>query len=150
MSFSFHRYQSELFPTRIRSRAICPAYSWRRLSAALSGLVVAFLLNLGGVNAGFAFIAFAMAIVVATIGGSGPHPWPRARALARCLKGAMTSSFRGAGEAREPGIQKHGPEKSMARPVFMDSGSGPEGPSRNDTRVFGILLIVARKIAALL
>jgi putative MFS transporter len=43
------------------------------LSAALSGLVVAFLLNLGGVNAVFAFIAFAMAIVVATIGGFGPR-----------------------------------------------------------------------------
>ncbi len=73
MSFSFHSYQSELFPTRIRSRAIGFVYSWSRLSAALSGLVVAFLLNLGGVNAVFAFIAFAMAIVVATIGGFGPR-----------------------------------------------------------------------------
>ncbi len=80
MSFSFHSYQSELFPTRIRSRAIGFVYSWSRLSAALSGLVVAFLLNLGGVNAVFAFIAFAMAIVVATIGGlRSPHPRPRAR-----------------------------------------------------------------------
>jgi putative MFS transporter len=59
--------------TRIRSRAIGFVYSWSRLSAALSGLVVAFLLNLGGVNAVFAFIAFAMAIVVATIGGFGPR-----------------------------------------------------------------------------
>jgi putative MFS transporter len=73
MSFSFHSYQSELFPTRIRSRAIGFVYSWSRLSAALSGLVVAFLLNLGGVDAVFAFIAFAMAIVVATIGGFGPR-----------------------------------------------------------------------------
>jgi putative MFS transporter len=73
MSFSFHSYQSELFPTHIRSRAIGFVYSWSRLSAALSGLVVAFLLNLGGVNAVFAFIAFAMAIVVATIGGFGPR-----------------------------------------------------------------------------
>jgi MFS transporter, putative metabolite:H+ symporter len=73
MSFSFHSYQSELFPTRIRSRAIGFVYSWSRLSAALSGLVVAFLLNLGGVNAVFAFIAFAMAIVVITIGGFGPR-----------------------------------------------------------------------------
>jgi putative MFS transporter len=73
MSFSFHSYQSELFPTHIRSRAIGFVYSWSRLSAALSGLVVAFLLNLGGVNAVFAFIAFAMAVVVATIGGFGPR-----------------------------------------------------------------------------
>src|SRR3984957_689402 len=73
MSFSFHSYQSALFPTRIRSRAVGFVYSWSRLSAALSGLVVAFLLNMGGVNAVFAFIAFAMAIVVATIGGFGPR-----------------------------------------------------------------------------
>jgi putative MFS transporter len=73
MSFSFHSYQSELFPTHIRSRAVGFVYSWSRLSAALSGLVVAFLLNLGGVNAVFAFIAFAMAIVVAAIGGFGPR-----------------------------------------------------------------------------
>jgi putative MFS transporter len=73
LSYSFHSYQSELFPTRIRSRAIGFVYSWSRLSAALSGLIVAFLLNLGGVNAVFAFIAFAMAIVVATIGGFGPR-----------------------------------------------------------------------------
>jgi putative MFS transporter len=73
LSYSFHSYQSELFPTRIRSRAIGFVYSWSRLSAALSGLVVAFLLHLGGVNAVFGFIAFAMAIVVITIGGFGPR-----------------------------------------------------------------------------
>jgi MFS transporter, putative metabolite:H+ symporter len=38
----------------------------------LSGLVVAFLLQPGGVNAVFGFIAFAMAIVVISIGGFGP------------------------------------------------------------------------------
>ena len=69
-----YSYQSELFPTRIRSRVIGFVYSWSRLSAALSGLVVAFLLHLGGVNAVFGFIAFAMAIVVITIGGFGPPP----------------------------------------------------------------------------
>jgi putative MFS transporter len=58
LSYSLHSYRSELFPTRIRSRAIVFVYSWSRLSAALSGLVVAFLLNLGGVNAVFALIAF--------------------------------------------------------------------------------------------
>ena len=47
MSFSFHNYQSELFPTRIRSRAVGFVYSWSRLSAALSGLVVAYLLAIG-------------------------------------------------------------------------------------------------------
>jgi MFS transporter, putative metabolite:H+ symporter len=73
MSFSFHSYQSELFPTRIRSRAVGFVYSWSRLSAALSGLVVAYLLNIGGVNAVFSFIAFAMVIVVVSIGAFGPR-----------------------------------------------------------------------------
>ena len=73
LSYSFHNYQSELFPTRIRSRAIGFVYSWSRLSAALSGLVVAYLLHLGGVNAVFGFIAFAMLMVVVSIGGFGPR-----------------------------------------------------------------------------
>jgi putative MFS transporter len=73
MSYSFHSYQSELFPTRIRSRAIGFVYSWSRLSAALSGLAIAFLINLGGVNAVFLFIAFAMLMVVISIGGFGPR-----------------------------------------------------------------------------
>ena len=33
MSFSFHSYQSELFPTRIRSRAVGFVYAWSRLSS---------------------------------------------------------------------------------------------------------------------
>jgi putative MFS transporter len=73
MSYSFHSYQSELFPTRIRSRAIGFVYSWSRLSAALSGLAVAFLINLGGATAVFEFIAFAMLMVVISIGGFGPR-----------------------------------------------------------------------------
>src|SRR5690348_13739770 len=73
MSYSFHNYQSELFPTRIRSRAVGFVYSWSRLSAALSGLIVAYLLNLGGVKGVFSFIAFAMLIVVISIGGFGPR-----------------------------------------------------------------------------
>ena len=36
----------------------------------------------------------------------------------------------------EPGIQEHGPEKSISWPVFLDSGPGPFGPSRNDPGVF--------------
>jgi MFS transporter, putative metabolite:H+ symporter len=73
MSFSFHNYQAELFPTRIRSRAVGFVYAWSRLSAALSGLAIAFFLGVGGVVAVFMFIACAMAIVVVTIGGFGPR-----------------------------------------------------------------------------
>jgi hypothetical protein len=61
------------------ARAVGFVNSWSRLSAALSGLVVAYLLGLGGVNAVFSFIAFAMVIVVVSIGAFGP----RTRGLAR-------------------------------------------------------------------
>jgi putative MFS transporter len=73
LSFAFHNYQAELFPTRIRSRAVGFVYAWSRLSAALSGLVIAFFLGHGGTQAVFIFIAFAMAIVVLSIGGFGPR-----------------------------------------------------------------------------
>ncbi len=79
LSYAFHNYQAELFPTRIRSRAIGFVYAWSRLSAALSGLAIAFFLGLGqstgvgGTTAVFAFIAACMAIVVIVIGGFGPN-----------------------------------------------------------------------------
>jgi putative MFS transporter len=73
LSFAFHNYQAEVFPTRIRSRAIGFVYSWSRLSAAISGLAIAFFLGLGGATAVFSFIAVAMLIVVIVIGGFGPR-----------------------------------------------------------------------------
>ena len=73
LSFAFHNYQAELFPTPIRARAIGFVYAWSRLSAALSGLAIAFFLGIGGVMAVFLFIAFAMLVVVVTIGGFGPR-----------------------------------------------------------------------------
>ncbi|MDE2515053.1 MAG: MFS transporter [Rhodospirillales bacterium] len=73
LSFSFHNYQAELYPTRIRSRAVGFVYAWSRLSAALSGLMIAFFLTVGGVTSVFEFIAFAMLMVVISIGGFGPR-----------------------------------------------------------------------------
>jgi MFS transporter, putative metabolite:H+ symporter len=73
LSYAFHGYQAELFPTRIRSRAIGFVYSWSRLSAAFSGLAVGFFLTIGGVSAVFGFIAAAMVIVIVAIGGFGPR-----------------------------------------------------------------------------
>ena len=73
LSYAFHSYQAELYPTRIRARAVGFVYSWSRLSAALSGLAVGFFLTIGGVNAVFEFIAVAMVIVVISIGGFGPR-----------------------------------------------------------------------------
>jgi putative MFS transporter len=73
MSFSFHNYQAELYPTRIRGRAIGFVYAWSRLSAAFAGLFIAFFLHTGGTMAVGLFIAFAMLMVVITIGGFGPR-----------------------------------------------------------------------------
>jgi MFS transporter, putative metabolite:H+ symporter len=73
LSYAFHGYQAELFPTRIRSRAVGFVYSWSRLSAAFSGLAVGFFLNIGGVDAVFSFIAAAMVIVVVSIASFGPR-----------------------------------------------------------------------------
>ena len=63
LSYSFHNYQSELFPTRIRSRAIGFVYSWSRLSVIFSSFIIAFILDRSGAAGVFAFIAAAMGIV---------------------------------------------------------------------------------------
>jgi putative MFS transporter len=72
MSFAYHGYQAELFPTRIRSRAVGFVYSWSRIAAAFSGLVVGSLLVTGGVPAVAAFIGGAMLVGIAMIGIFGP------------------------------------------------------------------------------
>jgi putative MFS transporter len=72
LSFAFHAYQTELFPTRVRARAVGFTYSWSRLSAVFVSFMIAFFLNTGGVPAVFGFIAFAMLIVVLSIGLFGP------------------------------------------------------------------------------
>ncbi|HMD72501.1 MAG TPA: MFS transporter [Steroidobacteraceae bacterium] len=72
MSFAYHGYQAELFPTRIRSRAVGFVYSWSRLAAAFAGLIVGELLATGGVPAVAAFIGGAMCVGIAVIGFFGP------------------------------------------------------------------------------
>lgn len=77
LSYSFHSYQSELFPTRVRARAIGFTYSFSRISTVFASFIIAFFLQTGGVIAVFGLIAFAMAMVVLSIGIWGP----RTRAL---------------------------------------------------------------------
>ena len=72
MSYSFHNYQAELFPTRFRARAIGFVYSWSRLSAAFAGLVIGYLLTTGGVPAVAVFVGIAMLVVMGSIGLFGP------------------------------------------------------------------------------
>ncbi len=73
MSYSFHAYQQELFPTGVRARAAGFVYSWSRLSVIFSSFIIAFILDAFGAPGVFAFIAAAMAIVMAVIGIFGPR-----------------------------------------------------------------------------
>jgi len=72
MSFSFHAYQAELYPTRIRAQAVGFVYSWSRFSTIFSGFIIAFCLGHYGTTGVFGFIAGAMVIVFVVIGGFGP------------------------------------------------------------------------------
>src|SRR5215467_2565001 len=72
LSFSFHAYQAELYPTRIRAQAVGFVYSWSRFSAIFSGFSIAFFLGRYGTIGVFSFIASAMVIVFLVIGLFGP------------------------------------------------------------------------------
>jgi putative MFS transporter len=72
LSFTFHGYQAEQFPTRVRARAVGFVYSWSRVSAVLAGLLIGFFLREGGTMAVALFIGAAMTIMVLVIGLWGP------------------------------------------------------------------------------
>jgi putative MFS transporter len=72
ISYSYHAYQAELFPTSIRARAVGFVYSWSRISAVFSAFVIAGCLSRFGVNGVFVFISGAMAVVMIAIGTLGP------------------------------------------------------------------------------
>lgn len=73
ISFTYHTYQQELYPTTIRARAVGFVYSWSRLSAVFSSFVIAFMLREFGVLGVFGFIAGAMTLVILAIGLMGPR-----------------------------------------------------------------------------
>ena len=73
LSFSFHAYQAELYPTRIRARAVGFVYSWSRLSTVFTSFMIAFFLREFGTQGVFVFIAGAMGVVVISIGVFGPR-----------------------------------------------------------------------------
>jgi putative MFS transporter len=72
MSYAYHGYQAEIFPTRIRSRAVGFVYSWSRLAAAFAGLITGALLADGGVDAVAGFICGAMLLAMGVIAFYGP------------------------------------------------------------------------------
>ena len=71
MSFAFHSYQAELYPTRIRAVAVGFVYSFSRISVVFSAFVIAFFLRDFGSVGVFVFIAGSMVMVMASI-ATGP------------------------------------------------------------------------------
>jgi putative MFS transporter len=73
MSLSYHTYQSELFPTPMRARAVGFVYSFSRLSAIFSSYIIAATLDRAGSVGVFVLISAAMIVVALTVGLFGPR-----------------------------------------------------------------------------
>jgi MFS transporter, putative metabolite:H+ symporter len=71
-SAAFHAYQAELYPTRLRATGVGFTYSWSRLSAAFTSVLIGWVLGYG-VPAVFAMLAVAMTLVAVVIGAMGPR-----------------------------------------------------------------------------
>ena len=72
MSYAYHAYQTEVFPTAIRARASGLVYSMSRVSATFSGFIVAYMLREGGVAGVFGLITAAMVVVIVVMATFGP------------------------------------------------------------------------------
>jgi putative MFS transporter len=73
MSYAYHAYQTEVFPTSIRARASGLVYSISRISAMFSGFIIAYVLREAGVGGVFGLITSAMIVVIVTIATFGPN-----------------------------------------------------------------------------
>jgi putative MFS transporter len=73
LSFIFHSYQAEQFPTRLRARAVGFVYAWGRASAAIVGLLIGFFLHVGGTPGVALFMGIAMVLMILVIGFFGPR-----------------------------------------------------------------------------
>jgi putative MFS transporter len=73
MSYAYHPYQAELFPTAVRARAVGFVYSFSRLSTVFTSFMIAFFLKEFGAPGVFIFISVSMLIVMASIGIYGPR-----------------------------------------------------------------------------
>ena len=71
-SFSYHAYQSELYPTRIRARAVGFVYSWSRFGVIISSFLIAWFLRDYGTIGVFTLIAGGMLVCAVAIAGWGP------------------------------------------------------------------------------
>jgi putative MFS transporter len=67
MSYAYHGYQAELYPTRVRARAVGFVYSWSRIAAAFAGLAIGMLLHGYGVPGVAVFIGASMVVAICMI-----------------------------------------------------------------------------------
>jgi MFS transporter, putative metabolite:H+ symporter len=73
MSYAYHAYQTEVFPTAIRARASGLVYSMSRVSATFSGFIVAYMLREAGVTGVFGLVPAAMVLVIIVMTVFGPN-----------------------------------------------------------------------------
>ena len=73
LSYAYHAYQTEVFPTSIRARASGLVYSMSRVSAMFSGFIVAYVLREAGVGGVFGLITSAMIVVIVVMASFGPN-----------------------------------------------------------------------------
>lgn len=72
LSYSYHAYQAEVFPTDIRARAIGIVYSFSRLSTIFTSFMIAYFSSRFGNPGVFAFIAASMVVAASAIAGCPP------------------------------------------------------------------------------
>jgi putative MFS transporter len=73
LSYAYHAYQTEVFPTAVRARAAGLVYSMSRVAATFSGFIVAWTLREAGVVGVFGLITAAMVVVIVAIATWGPN-----------------------------------------------------------------------------
>ena len=73
LSNTFHGYQTELFPTRVRARAVGFTYSFSRISTVFASFIIGFFLKEAGTQGVFGLIGFSSLMVVLSIGLYGPR-----------------------------------------------------------------------------
>jgi len=69
----FHPYAAEIFPTRIRARAVGFTFAWSRVSSIFVGFWVGDLLAVYGTDGVFVMIGVAMLTIVLSVGLFGPR-----------------------------------------------------------------------------
>lgn len=73
MSYSYHTYQAEVFPTRIRARGVGFVYAFSRLSTIFTSFLIAYFTRTFGNPGTFTFISVSMLIAASAVGFFGPQ-----------------------------------------------------------------------------